>query len=78
MGPYLAPSAIDFVHRHMYHSYFAPVQSGLFPPRRQTIDWTCAPWTVQHKKGLRKQPLVLFCSSRKQFFLTILNVHSWP
>lgn len=33
-GPYLAPSAIDFVHRRMCHSYFAPAQSALFPPQK--------------------------------------------
>ena len=34
LGPYLAPSAIDFVHRRMCHSYFAPAQSALFPPQK--------------------------------------------
>jgi len=33
IGPYLAPSANDFVHWRMYHSYFAHAQSGLFPPQ---------------------------------------------
>ena len=31
IGPYLAPSAIDFVHRRMYHSYFAPDAQRTFP-----------------------------------------------
>ena len=30
-GPYLALSAIAFVHRRMYHSYFAPDAQWTFP-----------------------------------------------
>ena len=31
LGPYLALSAIAFVHRRMYHSYFAPDAQWTFP-----------------------------------------------
>ena len=39
-GPYLAPSTIDFVHRRLYHSYFAP-----------DAQRTCSPQTHVGKLG---------------------------
>ena len=51
--PYLASSATDFVHRRMYHSYFAPAHSGLFPPQTHVgkLGNTLAlPGAVQRKE----------------------------
>jgi len=62
IGPYLAPGAIDFIHQHIYHSYFAPTQSGLFFSKNLHYLGGLA-----QKGGVcqRKQSLVLFSSSRK-------------
>ena len=50
---YLAPGAIDFVQRRMYHSYFAPAQSALFPPQKHVAklgNELALPGVVQRKE----------------------------
>ena len=50
LGPYLAPSAIDFLHRRMYRCKFSPGVKTDFPPQ-QTRPSTLAPGEACRRKA---------------------------